>query len=242
MSPSSELDEAGRDFAAAAEQHRRDSDAHAAITLAEQGLARHPNNGRGRVALALALLDAGEPARAKLELERLLQSGEFPASADGRGAAAAVPAAPTEAAPTFEHAVADHEIEDAFADAETNPDEMMDANTVVEQTLRGEAFDAIEPFDVSEHPTYATRTMASLLEQQGRPAEASALRTSLGEAHVSADSAPGWDGAAGDSGGSTERGADAAALERRRSLATLESWLRNVRAGSHAASQQRGVS
>jgi hypothetical protein len=241
VSSSSELDEAGRNFVAEAEQRRRAGDARAAVELAEQGLARLPNSGQGRVALALALLDAGEPARAKLELERLLASrGVRPA--DGPQPALA-PVVPSHSAPTFEDAVADHEIEDAFADAETNPDEMMNANAVVEQTLRGEAFDAIEPFDVSEHPTYATQTMASLLEKQGRPAAASALRTSLGDT-PSGDSGLGRDGAVAvpvESAQSVATDAGTAALESRQ-VAALESWLQNIRRCANGAGQQRGAS
>jgi hypothetical protein len=243
VSPSSEPDEAGPDFAVAAEQRRREGDATAAVALAEQGLARLPNSAQGRVALALALLDAGEPARAKQELERLLESRGVRAPDAPRPAVE--PVVPlVQASSTFEDAVADHEIDDAFADAETNPDEMMDANAVVEQTLRGEPLDAIESFDVSEHPTYATQTMAALLEKQGRPAEATALRTSLGDTGPSGDSISLRDGAAAYAGESTPSvaGADAISLEDRRRVATLETWLQNIRRGGHAASQQRGAS
>lgn len=242
MSPSSEPDESGRDFAVAAEQRRREGDAGAAVALAEQGLARLPNSAQGRVALALALLDAGEPARAKQELERLLESRGVRAPDAPRPAVAPVmPLA--QASSTFEDAVADHEIDDAFADAETNPDEMMDANAVVEQTLRGEALDAIESFDVSEHPTYATQTMASLLKKQGRPAEAAALRTSLGGTGTSGDSTAGREGSAAYASESAQSGAgaDVSSLERRRRVATLETWLQNIRRGEHALSQQRGA-
>jgi hypothetical protein len=243
VSPSSEPDEAGRDFAVAAEQRRREGDASAAVALAEQGLTRLPNSAQGRVALALALLDAGEPARAKQELERLLESRGVRTPDAPRPAVESVVPLP-QASSTFEDAVADHEIEDAFADAETNPDEMMDANAVVERTLRGEAVDAIEAFDVSEHPTYATQTMASLLEKQGRPAAATALRTSLGDTGAPGDSTPGRDGAAAHAGESAQSvaGADATSLERRRRIATLETWLHNIQRGGHAASQQRGAS
>jgi hypothetical protein len=218
-------------MAAAAERCRREGDAEAAIALAETGLVQAPQSACCRIALALALLDTGDRARAGLELERVLAFAE-PSTRP----------VPPEAPLTFGRGVGDDEIEDAFAEAESNPDEMMDANRVVEQTLRGEAFDLETPFDVSAHPTYATRTMASLLEKQGRPDQATALRTTLDVASDPAVPA-GTNPRVEPVSENAQRPAakDAVSASRDRSVATLEGWLRNVQRSAQAATHRGGT-
>ncbi len=167
MTPPRDIDV---DFAAEAERSRLRGDAHAALRIAEAGLANAPSSAGGRMALALALIDLGDLPRAREELARGVE----------REVAAAVPAVPRAPHADFSGTLADDEIETAFAAAETNPDEMMSANRVVERTLAGAAFDTLETdFDVANHPTYATETMASLLADQGRADAAGALRESL---------------------------------------------------------------
>ena len=207
----------GADFAADAERHRRRGDAHAAVELAEAGLTHSPQSERGHIALALALIDLGDLPRARAELARALEAA----------APAAVPAAEG-----FADDLADAELDSAFAAAETNPDEMMDANRVVERTLEQHADpDGIDPdFDLVRRPTYATQTMANLLAGQGRAAEADALRASLAGAAPSAESHEGWERA----------GVGPDHAERLRVLTTLESWLHNLKRNAERDSRLRG--
>lgn len=142
---------------------RRGGDAGGAVAVAEAGLSEEPGNDRVRMSLALALLDVGDVRRARQALELALP----------------VPT-PAPAPAGLGGELGDDELEAALAQAETNPDEMMSANKVVEQTLEDEHVDAPEAgFDVTGSQTYATETMASLLEEQGRRNEASTLRRGL---------------------------------------------------------------
>ena len=112
------------DFAAEAERRRRAGDAHAALAIAEEGLAADPANHPGRVALALALLDLGDFQRAREQLEMAVPGA--PEAASGM--------MPSESGSLGDD-LGEDELESAFAHAETNPDEMLSANKVVEQTL-----------------------------------------------------------------------------------------------------------
>ena len=121
----------------------------------------------------------------------------------------------------LEHAgpIADDEIDRAFASAETNPDEMVDANDIAEKameaTLGPDAMDEPVPsFAPAQHPTYATETMANLLERQGDADGAEAIRSTL-----DAPDPP---------GPLPEVTAMDVAQEQ---LMELERWLRNVRRG-----------
>ena len=232
------------DFAAEAERRRRAGDAHAALAIAEEGLAADPANHPGRVALALALLDLGDFQRAREQLEMAVPGA--PEAASGM--------MPSESGSLGDD-LGEDELESAFAHAETNPDEMLSANKVVEQTLAHEHVEVPEvAFDVTESPTYATETMASLLEGQGRVGDAETLRESF------VHSEPGFleDDYAGAAAGSDvgpgpdfefdaspmtaaegiglDVGADHA--DRVRIVATLESWLYNLRQGGAHESRE----
>ena len=184
------------DFVQAAEQHRMAGDTASAVRVAREGLASEPDSTRGRIALALALLDEGDLAAAHSALTDALV-GDAP------------PRAPEPMIESGFDGVDDDELESAFADAETQEDEMMSANKVVEATLRHEQLDAPEiAFDPAESPTYATASMAELLESQGRGEEASAIRESMEP---------------------PEPAAEAPAGDHDRVVETLSSWLENVR-------------
>lgn len=228
-----------KDFAAEAESRRSAGDAHAAVDIAERGLALEPGNDRLRMALALALIDLGDLPRARRELSWALA----PSHTDS---------AHTDSARTdFGDSLGDDELEHAFAHAETDPDEMMSANRVVEQTLENEHVDAPEVgFDITGSPTYATATMAALLEEQGRSGQAHRLREALeieldnestherlggrgtldaAEAIDDAD-ASGFGAAQSDWTGA---GVGPDHAHRLRVVATLESWLHNLKS-AHA--------
>ena len=233
-----------RDFAAEAERKRREGDARAAVALARQGLAADPANSPGRIALALALIDLGDVDGAREQLEA--------------GAPAA--AEPAEAPRALEHGVlgadlGEDELETAFARAETNPDEMLSANKVVEQTLANEQVDVAEgAFDVTGSSTYATETMATLLEGQGRVGDAEVLRESFvrfesdfleddhGDPATEADNPPGRDfqleTAPVSPGAGIELEPEAGHADRTRIIATLEHWLDNLRQGGAQVPQE----
>jgi hypothetical protein len=207
------------DFAVEAEQRRLSGDAHAAIEIAEAGLARTPGDPHGTVALALARIDLGDILQAREELAMLLGQSATPQPAIGT------------APDPLDDSFGDLELESAFAAAESVPDEMMDANRLVEQTLRIAELDAPEnDFDVVRNPTYATESMAMLLDEQGRGDEADAVRSSIsdgpgaGEAALLDDS--GWGEAALGPGH----------VRQLQVVATLEGWLHNLKrhADSHA--------
>jgi hypothetical protein len=185
---------------------------------------------RARIARALAALDDGDVDRARAVLREAMRDPETPGASPD--AVLAPRRSPPEPDVAFEDGIADEELDDALAVAETNPDEMMSANRVVAETL--DVHDATRSdgdFDFSEHPTYATQTMAALLDGQGRTADAEAVRAVLPldapeelldekpelEPLSLAFAEPVVDGVA-----------DA---ERLRIVTTLESWLYNIRRG-----------
>ena len=152
-----------------------------------------------RVALGLALLDLGEDAEAREELERafaLLEGFTDEPTADP---AAAMPL----------DALADSELENAFLQAESNADEMWNANNLAEAAL-AQIEDGV-PEGVARGPDspFATATVAGLLEDQGHTDEAQALREAIAS---DAESAP--------------------ASDRAQITATLERWLSNLRRAS----------
>ncbi len=235
------------DFAADAEQLRLNGNAVAAIEVAEAGLVRTPDDLKGRIALALARIDLGDVLQARDELAAVLAPSR--ATPRPTSAAALEARAPVDSAAGFDldGEVEDDELETAFALAESDPDEMMDANRVVEQTLRAAELDAPEAdFDLTSHPTYATESMAMLLDEQGRRAEAAALREVLAERRNTqaspsleepdlelasdSDLAPAW-GAAG-------LGPDHA--RQLHVVATLEGWLHNLKRNGNKNTRAQG--
>ncbi len=240
------------DFAARAEERRLAGDAHAAIEIAESGLSREPGDLRGRVALALARIDLGDILQARDDLSEAIRRAE---------SASASPETSSENRRLDDEldagALGDDELETAFAQAETNPDEMMDANKVVEQTLRDAELDTPEPelvevesletpFDITSRPTYATESMAMLLAEQGRRAEAEALRESLGgngfDATVEDDATlermPPADAGAAD-WGEASFGPDH--VKRLQVVATLEGWLHNLKRNTDRSPRAGGA-
>jgi hypothetical protein len=192
------------------------------MTNAEDSVRAEPCE-RERVARALELLEAGDVDQARMELR----------SALGRPEVLAPPMTPLEPVRAFDDDLADAELDDALARAETDPDEMLSANNVVAKTL--ESHESAAPdasFDFTEHPTYATKSMAALLEGQGRRNEADAVRAALPP--VEAPPAPSEGPEPMSSFGPSDS-------ERLRVVSTLESWLHNIRRGvsRDAASARR---
>jgi tetratricopeptide (TPR) repeat protein len=196
-------------FAALAEANRRAGRLEEAERVAREGLRRRPDHVAGRVALALVLLEQERADEARAELERVLADvPDHPLAAHALSARAAGARDPLDA-------LADDEIEGAFADAETSLDEMVDANEVAARALRAADLDEPEGAHAPEVDSpFATRTVADLLARQGHAEEAAALHLQLDRrAERPADA----------------RGEAGAGADREHVIATLERWLENLR-------------
>jgi hypothetical protein len=68
-----EKDPGSRLFAQLAEELRKDGQLEDAIDVCHAGLAKHPNYPSARITLGRALLDSGDPAAARVELESVVQ-------------------------------------------------------------------------------------------------------------------------------------------------------------------------
>ena len=106
----------------------------------------------------------------------------------------------------------DVELENAFLEAESRPDEMWNANHAAEAALAQVEEGAPEGVSASPESPFATATMASLLEDQGHADEARALRDAI-------------DGESDDSAARLR-------TDRDRIVETLELWLENLRRAS----------
>lgn len=194
-------------FPALAEAYRLAGRHADAERVARDGLEKKPGSLEGVLVLALVLMDQGQTDEAREELLRV--SAELVSAVD-----LALPESPgapqPDSALDFEGDVSEAELDVAFDGAETDPDEVLDANRVAQEAIRlGEL---ASPEDVAPSPdsAFATRTMAELLERQGDHAGASRIRTAL-----AAESAPPQEGASDGEG--------------ERIIATLEGWLANLR-------------
>jgi tetratricopeptide (TPR) repeat protein len=214
---------------ALADAHRRAGRLDEARKVAEEGLQRSPEDLRGRVALALTLLDGGQPDAARNTLTRvfadepesaLADEPESEPDSDARGPFAAFAAVGAGGAPNPDAvtgvdvealaAIDELEVENAFEAAEARTDEMHNANHLAEAALHSVESGAPEGVWAPETESpFATQTVADLLERQGHAEPARDLREGL-----------------------LSRGAlehTAANPNRQRTLATLERWLGNLR-------------
>jgi tetratricopeptide (TPR) repeat protein len=212
-------------FPALAEANRRAGRAEEAERVARQGLEERPAFVAGRVALGLALLDLGRVDEARTELIRVLEAipdhavaanalGRAAPHGDGAIAELAQPPGPLSD-------LAEEELENAFQDAEAQPDEMLSANRLVAAAVRdidGDEPEGVMPFP--EDSPFATETVADLLEQQDHRGEAEAVRERLKAPAAAATLA-------------TDPGVDLhdTIRDRARVIATLERWLENLRRG-----------
>jgi hypothetical protein len=218
---------------ALADAHRRAGRLDEARKVAEHGLEGSPDDLLGRVALALTLLDEGQPDAARNTLAPVFADevsaeseatpgGPFAAFAAVGGNPLADPAAAVGATALSDPAHApgadvealaaidELEVEDAFEAAEARTDEMHNANHLAEAALHAVESGAPEGVWTPETASpFATQTVADLLERQGHEETARDLREEL-----------------------LARGAhDGAAAypDRQRTVATLERWLGNLR-------------
>ncbi len=185
---------------ALAEALRRGGRATEAEQRARESLDRSPANAEGRLVLGLILLDQDRLAEAREVLER--------------GIGEAIPAleslAPASAKEAPLDGFTDPELDRAFAAAETDRDQLIDADRVAEAALHRADSASLDEIAPSAKSPFATQTVADLLEQQGDSEGARQLRTSLGQ----------------DEGANPAETASASGEE---SIATLERWLGNLR-------------
>ncbi len=205
-------DPGASEFPALAEALRRAGRLAEAEEVARRGLERKPGSLEGALLLALTLLDQGcvEAAR-----DALADCASQCLAEQRRPVADALDVAqPIEAAVgVFGGDVTEGELESAFDAAEPVLDELVDADRVAEEAMRGADLDAPEVLGgVAEDPVFATRTMAELLERQGDSQGAMRIR-----ANLEARDQPGTLIPSGELD------------QRERTIATLESWLINLR-------------
>ncbi len=188
-------------------RQRREGHPAEAVKLATEALAIDGDHERAedahelRVILALALLDQGETDGAIRELEAVFPPpAHSPVELDD-----ALPSETSSPIGEFDEA----ELENAFLEAESHPEEMWNANHVAEATLAQVEEGAPEGIPLAADSPFATATMAGLLEEQGHADEASALRAAIGDAPT-VDSPS----------------------ERAQIIETLERWLDNLRRAS----------
>jgi len=164
-------------FPGLAELYRRAGRLTDAERVIQSGLEREPETREARIVLGLIHLDQGRPEAAAAALECL-----------GRDA---LGAAGLSAEPESDDAAgtgpSDAELEYAFEAAEPDADALIDPDRVAQEAVAWADAASAEISDA--HPlsaeigaggAFATRTMATLLEQQGDPGTAAQIRGALG--------------------------------------------------------------
>ncbi len=187
------------EFAMLAEGHRRAGMTDQAEQLARSGLEEHPDCAEGALVMALVLLDQNRAAEARRVIEAWADTNLGVEVTDESASGE-----------TFGGAVSDQELEIAFESAETDRDQVIDADTIAQQAVSETEVDFADEF-ASPDSSFATRTVADLLAQQGDEPRASRIRAMMD----SSDS-------------------DAAVKTRDRSarkIERLERWLINIRGG-----------
>jgi thioredoxin-like negative regulator of GroEL len=185
------------EFAMLAEGHRRAELLDQAEQLARAGLDEHPDCPEGALVLALVLLDQGRDEEARRVMADWVDSN--------LGVEVADESASDE---MFGTEVSDGELEVAFESAETDRDEVIDADSIAQQAVSEAGLDLADEF-VSPDSSFATRTVADLLAQQGDEQRASQIRAMM-------DSS---------ANGSEVKTEDRSA----RKIERLERWLINIR-------------
>ncbi len=199
-------------FAALADAHRREGRVEEALRIARAGLARSPRQVAGRVVLGRALADLGRVSDAQREFERVLDAVPHHPLADGPGAVPEL-RGPQDALDALAD-VNDHELDRAFAEAETERESVLDASQVAHEAMLAHDLDAPEFGDLDS--PFATATMAELLERQGHSQPAEAIRSALASHEKTLP---------------TREATASPHPSRVRVLSTLERWLKNLRRG-----------
>jgi hypothetical protein len=186
------------EFAMLAEGHRRAGMLDQAEQMVRSGLAENPDCAEGALVLALVLLDQSRDEEARRVISDWADTNLGVEVAEG-----------SVSDEDFGNEVSDGELDVAFESAETDRDQVIDADTIAQQAV-SEAESDVEDDFVSPESSFATRTVADLLAQQGDELRASRIRAMM-------DSP--------DSDTAVKRGRNARKIER------LERWLINIRGG-----------
>jgi len=212
LEASVDADPGASEFPALAEALRRSGCAPEAEGVARRGLERKPGCLEGGVALALALLDQGRVDDARRELASWAAESLAARGFERPGSLASEAVAAPADSNDFEVDVTEGELERAFAAAEPDRDQVVDADRVAQDAMREANLEVPEALAAVSDPMFATKTVAELLESQGNPDAASQIRAAL-KAEA--------EGAGAASSGDRDR--------RQRVIARLESWLANLR-------------
>jgi hypothetical protein len=155
------------EFAMLAEGHRRAGMLDQAEQLARSGLDENPDCAEGALVMALVLLDQSQDEEARRVIADWADTNLGVEVTDQ-----SVSGEP------FGVEVSDGELEVAFESAETDRDEVIDADAIAQQAVSETEFDLADEF-VSPDSSYATRTVADLLAQQGDEQRASRIRAMM---------------------------------------------------------------
>jgi len=182
-----------------AEGHRRAGLVEQAEQLARTGIDEHPDSPEGALVLALVLFDQDRTDEARRVIEQWADGNLGVEVTDD-----------STSAEDFGGEVSDGELETAFASAETDRDEVIDADAIAQQAMLDAKIDPADEFP-SPNSSFATRTVADLLSRQGDEHGASRIRSMV-------------DSTAGDAA-ATARDRNAKKIQR------LERWLSNIQGG-----------
>jgi len=192
-------------FGALAEVHRRAGRLAEAERVLRDALLGDAASLEARALLALVLSDQGRTAEARAELERIAATRLAGQGIESRAVESA--------------ALSDAELDDAFAEAETDAEQLIDPNRVAQEAIlhadsgAGEGLreDAAEAL-AAPGQAFVTETMARLLDRQGDARGAARIRAAL-----AAETPPRRDPRL------------LRAQRRSRTVAVLERWLANLR-------------
>jgi hypothetical protein len=207
----SQTSEAGS-WARDAEARRRAGHADQARRLAEAGLVDEPHDFAGRAVLALACLELGDVEGARRALEPAV-AGLSSVAREALDAGPSLENEPFAVQSDPLEDLAENELEHAFAQVESEAVEIWTTNRVAEAALRSVEEgrpEGVAPLGEPASP-FATETVATLLERQGDPVRARAIRRTLEREVEAASEVP---------------------EERKRWIGTLERWLENLRRAS----------
>ena len=196
-------------FPALGEAYRRVSRHADAERVLRAGLEQKPDCLEGELLLCLVLLDQGRGEEAYESLrQRAGQVLEAAGGAEepGREQPAEGPVSD----------LSEAELEDAFADAEADRDEMIDADALAREAIEHDELAVPEGLTAGVDSAYATPTMASLLDQQGEAQAASEIRAVIRDREAD----PAGPAALDDPASSGQQ-----------VIETLERWLGNLQRG-----------
>ena len=155
------------EFAMLAEGHRRAGKTNQAEQLVRSGLDEHPDCAEGALVMALVLLDQNRAEEARRVIEAWADTNLGVEVTDA-----------LVSGESFGGEVSEQELEIAFESAETDRDQVIDADTIAQQAVSETEIDSADEF-ASPDSSFATRTVADLLAQQGDEQQASQIRAMM---------------------------------------------------------------